>query len=182
GWLAVDPRVWRGFFDPKLLRSDPGYDTRAGAEILARLASPGLRSTGDGSEASATTAEAALREAAEIHALHDGGPAELRRLREGRASAAEVAASRGFREKLARVRAGARPTVPECFGTEAALSPLPAPEGSPSAEVPPASPDEDAAPRADDAPGEDSRFSAPSAPRAARDAPRADPSPDPAGP
>lgn len=131
GWLGVDPRIWRGFHDPALLRSDPGYDARAGAEIAARLASPALRATGeDASGREAPSAESAVREAAEIHALYDGGPAELRRLREGRASAAEVERSRGFREKFARLRAGAIPSAAECFGAEMVPPPSPRPQAS----------------------------------------------------
>lgn len=143
GWLGVDPRVWRGFFDPVLLAEDPGYNARAGVEIAARLASRELRSPGDAPpEDALPDADRALRAAAEIHALHEGGPAMLRRLREGHASVAEVEASRGFREKLARIRAGGLPGVEECFGAE----PTPVPpaglapgetDSSPRADVPP---------------------------------------------
>lgn len=124
GWLGVDARVWRGFFDREGLRSDPDYNARAGAEILARLASPGLRaSSGDSTEPG--TAEDPLRVGAEVYALYDGGPALLRRLREGRADAVELDDSRAFREKLVRVRAGGLPSVAECF--EAPPSPTPVP-------------------------------------------------------
>lgn len=137
GWLGVDPRIWRGFFDPALLRGDPGYDARAGAEVVARLASPGLRSSGGDAPAPAEPAGAdgALREASEIHALFDGGPAELRRLREGRASPVELAGSRAFRDRLVRIRAGAMPTAAECFPVEVSPSPMPP---APAGEVPPA--------------------------------------------
>jgi len=150
GWLGVDPRVWRGFFDPSLLRGDPGYNARAGAEIAARLASPGLRSTGEEAapSPSAEGADGALREAAEIEALYDGGPAELRRLREGRASPAELAGSRAFRDRLVRIRAGQVPTAAECFPAEATPTPVPMPSAaaSPEAVVPAADASGDAAP------------------------------------
>jgi len=143
GLLGVDPRVWRGFFDPVLLAEDPSYNARAGVEIAARLASPELRAWEDASpDDAAPAADRALRVAAEIHALHEGGPAMLRRLREGHASAAEVEASRGFREKLARIRAGGLPGVDECFGAE----PTPAPPAGPAPGETAASPEADVPP------------------------------------
>ena len=34
GIMQINPRVWRGFYDTNVLRTDTAYNARAGAEIL----------------------------------------------------------------------------------------------------------------------------------------------------
>jgi hypothetical protein len=76
GIMQVNPRIWRGFYEPASLRSDAFYNARAGGEILQHyLVDYAIRKKeqekGGGIDALARA----------TYAAYNGGPAHLARYR-----------------------------------------------------------------------------------------------------
>lgn len=93
GLMQVNPRIWRGFFDPEKLRWNAAYNAGAGAEILLHLlVRYGLQEATNRMENAARA----------TYAAYNGGPARYRRYRLVRSPSVDAA----FWEKYQLVAAG----------------------------------------------------------------------------
>jgi hypothetical protein len=97
GIMQVNRRVWRGFFDVRLLESDAAYNAGAGAEILAQL----LKRYGS------REAKERLENAARAtYSAYNGGPDAYRRYRQTRISRRLRAIDQAFWEKFQAIASG----------------------------------------------------------------------------
>ncbi len=111
GLMQVHERVWRGFYEPRLLRDDIGYNATAGAEILLHY----LR---DYAVVRAEDAERRRPEALAraTYAMYNGGPAHRLRWRAAGGRASLRAIDAAFLEKYRAMRRGGDEGVARCLG------------------------------------------------------------------
>ncbi len=111
GILQVNPRVWRGFYDPRSLERDVSYNARAGAEILAHYlvdyAVP-AEERGSGSDPDAL--------ARSTYAAYNGGPRAVRRWRNPGARADLRRIDEAFWRDYQAVKTNGFPDVATCYG------------------------------------------------------------------
>jgi hypothetical protein len=119
GLMQVNAAVWRGFYDPKGLRQDIGYNARAGSEILLHYLVDYAIAKGEGS--ADPKAENLARA---TYAAYNGGPAHLSRYRKNRTPKSLQAIDDAFWEKYQTVKRGDTLAVAQCFG---ATLPTPTP-------------------------------------------------------
>jgi len=111
GIMQVLPRVWRGFYDPKGLQADIGYNAHAGAEILLHYLRDYAIAKG---EQTATGQIDNLARA--TYAVYNGGPGHLQRYRKGTTKRSLRDIDEAFWDKYRRVKAGDELAVKECWG------------------------------------------------------------------
>lgn len=111
GLMQVNARAWRGFYDPRGLGGDIGYNARAGSEILLHylvdLALARREHERDGGVENLVRAS---------YAAYNGGPAQLRRYRDAKTGKRARAVDASLFEKYEAVRKGRELEVARCFG------------------------------------------------------------------
>lgn len=111
GIMQIYLKVWRGFYDPKLLQRDIGYNARAGSEILLHY----LRDYAIRKGEHTKTGEIDNLARA-TYAAYNGGPGQLSRYRIKNTPASLRAIDAAFWEKYQAVKAGGELGVAQCFG------------------------------------------------------------------
>ncbi|MDX2166977.1 MAG: lytic transglycosylase domain-containing protein [Deltaproteobacteria bacterium] len=111
GIMQVLPRVWRGFYEPKGLQQDIGYNAMAGSDILIHYLRDYAIAKG---EHTATGNVDNLARA--TYAVYNGGPGHLRRYRRSGTKRSLRDIDEAFRDKYLRVKAGDELAVMECWG------------------------------------------------------------------
>jgi hypothetical protein len=111
GIMQVNPRVWRGFYEPEALRRDVGYNARAGSEILRHyLVDYAIRKRehekGGGTDALVRA----------TYAAYNGGPSHLARYRQPGTRKSLRAIDAAFWEIFRQVRAGDTHGIKACYG------------------------------------------------------------------
>ena len=111
GIMQVNPRVWRGFYDTNVLRTDTAYNARAGAEILRHyLVDYALRKK----EHTLGGSVDALARA--TYSAYNGGPGQLGRYRSEKAPKSLRAIDAEFWRVYQAVKGGDELAVRECYG------------------------------------------------------------------
>jgi soluble lytic murein transglycosylase-like protein len=109
GIMQVSERVWRGFYETSGLRSDVGYNARAGGEILLHyLKDFAIAKRED-------RAGGALALARSSYAMYNGGPGHMRRWREPGTAPSLRAIDASFLEKYKALRAGDERALERCY-------------------------------------------------------------------
>lgn len=111
GIMQVNVSVWRGFYDPGGLRRDIAYNARAGGEILSRYWSEYAVRRGEAAKGGGVDALARA-----TYAAYNGGPGELSRYRDRKATKRERAVDDDFYVKYKRTKAGEELAVVDCYG------------------------------------------------------------------
>jgi hypothetical protein len=111
GMMQVNVRVWRGFYDPRGLRQDVGYNARAGSEILHHYLVDYAIEKGEGG-ADGDTENLARA----TYAAYNGGPAHLARYRKRTTPESLREIDAAFREKYETMKRGDTLAVAQCFG------------------------------------------------------------------
>lgn len=110
GMMQVVPNVWRGFYDPRGLTSDIGYNAAAGGEILmyylVNYAIPRGEDKAPGGRDNLAWA---------TYAAYNGGPGQLRRYRESGTSSNLRAIDATFRDKFRKIEEGNELAVKSCY-------------------------------------------------------------------
>jgi soluble lytic murein transglycosylase-like protein len=111
GIMQINPRVWRGFYDTNVLRSDTAYNARAGAEILRHyLVDYALRKK----EQELGGSVDALARA--TYSAYNGGPGQLGRYRSEKAPKSLREIDAEFWRVYQTVKDGDELGVRECYG------------------------------------------------------------------
>jgi soluble lytic murein transglycosylase-like protein len=111
GIMQINPRVWRGFYDTNVLRTDTAYNARAGAEILRHyLVDYALRKN----EQELGGSVDALARA--TYSAYNGGPGHLGRYRSAKAPKSLREIDDEFWRVYQTVKGGDELGVRECFG------------------------------------------------------------------
>jgi soluble lytic murein transglycosylase-like protein len=111
GIMQINPRVWRGFYDPNVLRTDTAYNARAGAEILRHyLVDYALRKK----EQELGGSVDALARA--TYSAYNGGPGHLGRYRSETAPKSLREIDAEFWRVYRTVKGGDELGVRECYG------------------------------------------------------------------
>jgi len=109
GMMQVDPNAWRGFYDITNLTEDIGYNSRAGADILAHyLTHYAIRKREDKYGGSDALARA-------TYAVYNGGPSHRRRYRLKNTKKSLRAIDSSFYEKYLSIKAGKLQEVMTCY-------------------------------------------------------------------
>lgn len=112
GIMQVNPRVWRGFYDVKGLKTDIAYNARAGSEILMHYLRDLAIAKGEHTK---TKKIDNLARAA--YSAYNAGPRELTRYRDPKAVAREKRVDQDFWEKYQAIQKGNDLAVMTCFGS-----------------------------------------------------------------
>jgi hypothetical protein len=111
GIMQINPRVWRGFYDTNVLRTDTAYNARAGAEILRHyLVDYALRKK----EQELGGSIDALARA--TYSAYNGGPGHLGRYRSEKAPKSLREIDDEFWRVYQTVKGGDELGVRECYG------------------------------------------------------------------
>ena len=109
GMMQVDPNAWRGFYDITSLTEDIGYNSRAGADILAHyLTHYAIRKREDKYGESDALARA-------TYAVYNGGPSHRRRYRLKNTKKSLRAIDASFYEKYLTIKAGDSHRLMTCY-------------------------------------------------------------------
>ena len=112
GIMQVNPRVWRGFYDVKGLKTDIAYNARAGSEILMHYLRDLAIAKGEHTK---TKKIDNLARAA--YSAYNAGPRELTRYRDPKSVTREKRVDEDFWEKYQAIKKGNDLGVMGCFGS-----------------------------------------------------------------
>lgn len=113
GLMQVSPTVWRGFYEPKGLQRDIGYNAGAGSEILRHYLVDHAIQKGE------HTVTGKLENLARAtYAAYNGGPRHLVRYRKPGTPRSLRRIDTAFWEKYQTVRRGDKLAVAQCFGKQ----------------------------------------------------------------
>lgn len=111
GLMQVRPSIWRGFYKPKLLKNDIGYNARAGTEILLHYMRDYAIAKGEHKRSGGV--DNVVRA---TYATYNGGPGHLKRYRRNSTSGNLRKIDQAFWSKFEKIRGGNDSAPLACFG------------------------------------------------------------------
>lgn len=113
GLMQVNERVWRGFYSQQQLRWDIGYNSTAGVEVLLDYLVKYAIRKGEHRQPGGS-----VNLARASYSAYNGGPSQISRYRNNKASAYGKKVDAAFWDKYQQVAAGNELAVSRCLGGE----------------------------------------------------------------